>query len=363
MTPERDALARDAIRALSSRLDMAAARVPTVAQRYRIAGACVAIHTTRDSDAQRLLAACAPLRTEADDAAPVELDLYVWNGATDGVALPESDVLRRTNAPEDGLGGFSDAASNAFYQPDAGVLSILDIAGHRAHWWLDDIATAPYYERAAPFRHILQWWIASRGGALLHSAAIGCADAADRRGVLISGPSGSGKSSTALACLGEGFGFASDDYVLVGAEPSPTVHLAYSTAKVLRASLDRHRAYAGQFRNLANTDEKPMMFVHEFAPHSVRTSFSPIALVTPRVAHAPRTHFVPISPATMLRALAPSSVLLFPLAGGRAFKRMARLCASLPCYRAELADDPRDVARAFGELLGEPVFIQASAVA
>lgn len=362
MSDERDAAMRGAIRALSARLDVAATRRTTDIRHYRIAGARVSVHATREWSAECLLTACEPLRTFASDA-PVELDLHIWNDAVDAIALPDNDVLQRENALPDGLGGFSDGACNAFFQPDAGVLSILDVPGRRAHWWLRDAAKVPYYERAAPFKHILQWWMASRGGALLHSAAIGCADAGDRRGVLVSGPSGSGKSSTALACLGAGMGFCSDDYVLVDAGDPPTAHLAYATAKVQRQSLGRFDGYSAYFRNLADVDEKPMMFVHEFAPQSVRESIRPVALVMPRVAHAAQTHFVPISAATMLRAVAPSSVLLFPLAGARSFKRMAQLCAGLPCFRAELADDPHNVARAFAGLFAQPVAARTPAVA
>jgi hypothetical protein len=65
----------------------------------------------------------------------------------------------------------------------------------------------------------------------------------------------------------------------------------------------------------------------------------------------------------MLRALAPSSLLPFPLAGGGAFARMAALCRLLPCLRADLADDPRDVAAAFAGLLQQPVATALHALA
>lgn len=352
MTAVNEAGARDAIRALTAALDVAAARMPTVARGYRIGGDPWTIRMTADSGAARLLDACTPLRTPDD--AGGGLELFIWNDAVDRVALPDSAVLRREFAPADGLGGYSDAASHAFYQPDAGVLSVLDADRRRAHWWLRDALTAPYFERAAPFKHIVQWWSAARGGALLHSAAIAQGEGDAARGVLISGPSGSGKSSTALACLAAGLGFTSDDYVIVDGGHSPRVHLAYSTAKVVRGDLPRFASYAAHFRNLARADEKPMMFVDQFAPASIRTAFAPIAIVLPQVAHARRTRFVPIRAAEMLRALAPSSVLLFPLAGARSLQRMARLCTQLPCLRAELADDPRDVGEAFASLIAHP---------
>jgi hypothetical protein len=348
--------ARDILRDLVAALERAADSQPTIVRRYRFAGAPVALHVGAGGAAQVMLDAIAPLECPGD-AEPPLLSLFIWDGQRDGVALPESPVLRRDDAPEAGLGGYAGDSLRAFYQPNAGVLSLLDTARRRGHWWLRDVATTPYYERAAPFKHILQWWIADRGGALLHSAAVGI----DGAGILIAGPSGSGKSSSALACVDAGFAFASDDYVLIDAAHPPHAHLAYATAKVVRSSLDRHLHHREHFRNLGRDDEKPMLFVHEVAPGRVGTPLALRAIVLPSVAHRATTRLVRIHPAEMLRALAPSSVLLFPLAGDAAFRRMADLCRELPCFRAELADDPDDVAAALRGLLADASSLAARA--
>jgi hypothetical protein len=354
--------ARATLRAMVAALDRASAAVPTSMRHYSFAGARVAIHLAGSPSADRLLTAIAPLRIDSD-AQRADLDLHVWDGHRDNVALPDASALWAESEPTRGLGGYTDAAMQAFYQPEAGVLSVFDAVTRRAHWWLRDADQVPYYERAAPFKHVLQWWLTSRGGALLHSAAVGAAAGEDPAGVLIVGPSGSGKSSTALACIEHGMGFASDDYVIVGGDDPPRVHLAYSTAKVVRASLARFPGYRAHFRNLQQDDEKPMLFVHECAPQAIRMAFRPVALVLPRVAHQRHTSFVTLSPAAMLRALAPSSLLLFPLAGGAAFARMAALCRVLPCLRADLADDPHDVAAAFAGLLELPIDTAVRALA
>jgi hypothetical protein len=350
------ALARGVLRDLVTVLERAAQERPAITRRYRIAGLPVALHVGATGGAQDMLRAIEPLASPGDTA-PALLSLHVWDGRGDAIALPESPVLRRDGAPEAGLGGYSGDSLRAFYQPVAGALSLLDSASGRGHWWLRDAATAPYYERAAPFKHVLQWWIADRGGAMLHSAAVGI----DGAGLLIAGPSGSGKSSSALACVDAGFSFASDDYVLIDAAHPPSAHMAYATAKVLRSSLARHVHLAPHFRNLAREDEKPMLFVHELAPNRIGSALSLGAVVLPVVAHRATTGLSPIRPAEMLRALAPSSVMLFPLAGDAAFRRMADLCRELPCWRAELADDPADVAGALRELLAKSVAYAARA--
>jgi hypothetical protein len=341
-------LARGVLRDLVTVLERAALERPAIARRYRIAGMPVALHVGASGGAQDMLRAIEPLASPGDTA-PAVLSLHVWDGRGDAIPLPESPVLRRDGAPEAGLGGYSGDSLRAFYQPVAGALSLLDSANGTGHWWLRDTATAPYYERAAPFKHVLQWWIADRGGAMLHSAAVGV----DGAGLLIAGPSGSGKSSSALACVDAGFSFASDDYVLIDAAHPPRAHMAYATAKVLRSSLARHAHLEQHFRNLARDDEKPMLFVDETAPDRIGSALSLRAVVLPVVAHRATTGLSPIRPAEMLRALAPSSVMLFPLAGDAAFRRMADLCRELPCWRAELADDPADVAGALRELLAK----------
>jgi hypothetical protein len=142
--------ARDILRDLVAALERAADSQPTIVRRYRFAGAPVALHVGAGGAAQVMLDAIAPLECPGD-AEPPLLSLFIWDGQRDGVALPESPVLRRDDAPEAGLGGYAGDSLRAFYQPNAGVLSLLDTARRRGHWWLRDVATTPYYERAAPF--------------------------------------------------------------------------------------------------------------------------------------------------------------------------------------------------------------------
>ena len=341
---------------LAAALEAAVPRVDASWLRYRIAGERVAILAGQGS--ARLLEAFAPLAV-VDDGNAAALEIVVFDAASEGVAIPDPLNTRRDGSREGGLGAVAAAGRRAFFQPDAGVLSLLDESRGRAYCWLRNAAAVPYYEYAAPLRHILQWWMVSRGGALLHSAAVGSGDS----GVLITGPSGSGKSETALACQAAGLGFTSDDYVLVSAGAPPTVHMAYSTAKVVRTSLGGHGQYREHFRNLQRVDEKPMLFMHEVAPERLLRSFSLRALVLPVVSRRRSTRIVPATAPELLRSLAPSSILLFPLAGAGAFRCMAALCRAVPCFRAELSEDRRDVADAFGKLLRDGGLGRAQAVA
>lgn len=341
---------------LAATLDKAVARLPAAPRLYRVAGDLVAIRA--GDRAAALLEAFTPMRAN-DDGDAVALEVFIFDAVSDKLALPATAITHRRVAPAGGLGAFAASGAQAFFQPDAGVLSLFDASRRRAYCWLRDSTALPYYEFAAPLRHLLQWWMLSRGGALLHSAAVGTPGG----GVLIAGPSGSGKSTTALACQEAGLGFTSDDYVLVCCRGAPTVHMAYSTAKVVRESLGAHDRYRRHFRNLERSDEKPMMFMHEVAPQRVLRSFPLRAIVVPVVAQRSSTRIVAASAAEVLRALAPSSILLFPLAGAIAFQRIAALCRAVPCLRAELSGDPHDVAGAFARLLRQGAIAGVAAAA
>jgi len=199
---------------LAAALDAAVPRVDARWRWYRIAGERVAVLAGKRS--ARLLDAFAPLAV-AEDGITAGLEIVVFDAASEGVAIPDPLSTRGDGTRGGGLVAAAAAGRRAFYQPEAGVLSLLDESRGRAYCWLRNAAAVPYYEYAAPLRHILQWWMVSRGGALLHSAAVGSGDS----GVLITGPSGSGKSETALACQAAGLGFTSDDYVLVRAGAPP----------------------------------------------------------------------------------------------------------------------------------------------
>lgn len=353
MNDRDDEAVRVAMRAQLAQLERLAAKHARPVSMYGIGGGVVALHAPATAAVERLLTALEPLRLSGVPRVAPDLDLHVWNAAEEPAARATDALFARGGLAEAALGGYSDAGTHAFYQPQSGALSAFDAKAGCAHWWLRDADDVQYYERAAPLKHILQWWMASLGGAVLHSAAIASGSGAgtDPCGVLIAGPSGSGKSSSALACLARGMGFTSDDYVIVEGGALPRVHMAYSTAKVVRKSLERFQVFKSHFDNLDRGDEKPMLFVHQFAPAAIRTSFLPVAIVLPRVAHRDRTVFAPMPAAAMLRALAPSSLMLLPFAGARAFGHIAALCKRLPCLRADLADDPDDVADEFARLV------------
>jgi len=108
-------------------------------------------------------------------------------------------------------------------------LSVFDSRARQAWWWIDDAGELPWYERAAPMRHLVNWWAAKEGLALVHAAAVG----RDTVCALLVGRGGAGKSTLALASLASGMRFCGDDMVLLDAGDPWTVHTVWATARLV----------------------------------------------------------------------------------------------------------------------------------
>jgi hypothetical protein len=227
------------------------------------------------------------------------------------------------------------------------MLAILGDGDRVGVQWVGDAAALPYYERSAPMLHLLHWWLSGLGLYLLHAGAVGLPES----GALIVGPGGTGKSTTALACLGSELGYLGDDYTLVSTTPRPRAINLLGTAKVERDDMAR---LAGVVPHVDNPEpapgDKALYFID---PAHILDQTRLSALVLPRIVEARQSRIVPLdSAAPILAALAPTSILQLPGAGARTLRTIRDMCEQVPCYRLELGGDIDALPAVLGELLG-----------
>lgn len=301
-------------------------RVANQAIRLRFAGTALAPHT---------LPALAHLITEPTLVA--DLTVYLCDSVSTGAKMPPptwsvADQSYRGEVP----GCYNDGRFHTSYHGWAGVLSMLDSEAGEAVFWAADRRKLHFSLRGAPLRDILHWWLNGHGCQLVHGAGVGTRGA----GVLLTGRGSSGKSTTALACLGAGLLYAGDDHVAVSVEPSPYLHSLYNTAQ-----LDVDRAYA--FSDLVagirdprpSEDAKVQVFVHRHCPDRVVSGFPIRAVIWPQVTGRRDTSLRTASAAEMLLALAPATIIALPGAGQEALGQMAELTRRVPGYVLELGTD------------------------
>jgi hypothetical protein len=295
-----------------------------------VAGAAATLRFAGHSLAGSMLPALSHLQraTTAPD-----LTVSLWDTESSGVPLPRSALLPRAGGI---LRPMQEHGSVWFHlQVSESILTLFDrdqrhavVAARRA--------TLPLWERAAPLRVLWQRWLADRGIALVHAAAVG-----PREGpaALLTGPGGSGKSTTAVLCNRAGMACAGDDYVVF----DPATATARSLYRTVKVDWGRRRLLT----SVANgeDEEKALGFLND--PVS---KISVAVILLPRVAGKPATTLELASAAEALRDLAPRAVLQVP-GGALLYSRLGDAVRRLPVHRLLLGSDTDTVVPAVAEHL------------
>jgi hypothetical protein len=172
-----------------------------------------------------------------------------------------------------------------------------------------------------------------RGCFLVHAGAVGFPEG----GVLLVGKGGSGKSTSSLASLVNGWRYVSDDYCLLASKNTPYVYSLYNSAKLNAAHLEKFPTLLPGISNPKELgDEKALLFLHQHQPARLISGFPIKAVFIPRITGRPETVAVPVSPAAALQALAPSSLFQLPGTGRAEFHALAEFVKKVPCYQLEL---------------------------
>jgi hypothetical protein len=287
-----------------------------------------------------------------------DFKILAWDSSHSGVPMCPppwtiGDYLSRGE-----IAGYNDERFRAVFHLDSRVLSLYDADRRIGLWWTQDYTQLLLYERAAPFLVLFHWYALSCDDSfLIHAAAVGTGD---RGALLLAGRGGSGKSTTAAACLlDDDWLYLADDYCVVRKEAeTPTVHSLYCSAKLdgktlaafpslnLRASLSE----IGR-----DPDGKIGFDLYEHFAASFRRELPLRVIVLPRVqkqtngAHANR--FRPAGSGAAVRALAPSTLFQLPSAGANNFRMIAALTNRIPCFDLELRSKPAVVPKSLREFM------------
>jgi hypothetical protein len=206
------------------------------------------------------------------------------------------------------------------------------------------------YERAKPFSRLLLEWHNDRNIQIIHAGLVASSDG---QGVLFGGKSGSGKSTTALACLCGGLSFLSEDYVGLERLPDGSFvgHSVYNSVFLETNHLTLFRSLAPHLiRGMPHEEKSTVVLSHVFPERLVRAV--PIrAIALPRVVETPDTKLQPASKGEALLALGPSSLRQIPSTGARAFEIVAQLVEQLPCYWLEINHELTEIPKRVEQLL------------
>jgi hypothetical protein len=306
--------------------------------RLRFAGSALA-HALTDALRARLV----------EDAGQVHATIGLWQerglpGGACQVPWREVDVGARGL-----LRGRDGAEVIAVHDAGSGALTLVDRGACELLHRVPDVATLPWWERAAPLRPALFWALSGPGRHLVHAGAVGDAR---RGGVLLAGAGGSGKTTVALAALTAGMAYVADDYLLLHSHPEPVAWNMYGTAKLDAGQLARFPQLAGAVSVSADpvADEKAVLDVEAVSPHALVSSLPIRAVLVPRI-RGGRARLRRASAGEALLALAPSTTFQMPFDDGQVVSSLAAVARRVPAFGLDVGDDPGELAGALERIL------------
>lgn len=274
-----------------------------------------------------------------------DLTLCAWDTATTGIP-PSWTVTDWDRRRFDEEAGVSLAARGYLADVGAWTLAHALYSKDRARAWycLPTVASLRH-QRCSPFHIPLSWWAADAGLQLVHAAAVG----GPGGGVMLTGAGGAGKSTTALACVANGLGYAADDYCLARID-EPTVYGVFGTGKVFPHEAWRVPALGEQVAR--DGDDKAELYINERYPAQMVKAMPLVATFVPKVVPGrTSTAIEKISARECLLALAPSTMFQLPHSGARALAKMTKLVQARPTFRLLLGPDTSEVAATIARFL------------
>ncbi|MGH9172564.1 MAG: hypothetical protein ACRD0Z_17140 [Acidimicrobiales bacterium] len=325
-----------------------------VVHEVRIGGMPVRLRFAGSSLVPYVLPAFTHLRTKVVSEQP-RLTVELWDGATTGI-FPPGFVSDRDAPGRGEVREFDDAGVRAVFhsgvRPQDGAfrsVTIFDDRSFVARYFVVDPEETYWYERAAPLRAVLHWALSQPDRLLVHAGAI----AAGNRSLLLAGPGGAGKSTSAVAAMLGGYDYLGDDYVLLDlADEHPMVHSLYATAKLGENAISLLPGLPEIFAGSPPLGApKHVLDVSRCPPGRLGTSAQIVAVVVPRLCPGHNTTLRSASASVALQALAPSTIFQAPRRDGVALRPLAKLVRCVPAYVLDLGGAPADVAPVLGQLL------------
>lgn len=232
-----------------------------------------------------------------------------------------------------------------------GVWQLFNMESGCGLYWIRDEHALPSWEPGSPLRIFLHWLAWKTGNQLIHAAGLEW----NGTGILLTGPGGSGKSTTTAAAIKAGWKTIGDDFVLLSDSKVPLASCIYDTIKLTRKSLDKISDMAGKVVNLSHPgEEKVRVHLGMTYPGQLLREMPIKMIFTLQIVNMRETRILPASKAQVMTALAPTTMFMLKTGMRESFARMTGLVNQLPSYVIRLGENPREVVEKLAAFLEKP---------
>jgi len=230
-----------------------------------------------------------------------------------------------------------------------GVLLMDGVQG-RAEGYLINPETMPANLIEYLFHLALIELLRHRGLYPIHAAAL----EKHGRGILISGNSGRGKTTSSLSLLRSGYRYLSDDHPLIRDAGTHVDVLPFPTKiNVTRATIELFPELADVPDHVPHPGSRKWSFhAEDRYPTLIGERCRPAMVLFPHVADVPHSHLELLSKRRALELLLPQTLLVFdPEVARREFEVLAKLARQVDCYRLHFGRDIFDLPNLLTPLL------------
>jgi hypothetical protein len=282
------------------------------------------------------------------------LTIDLWDQGETGIEYPEGEPPDQTEhidveskAGDGMVTGYRGAAVLRYRIP--GAVTWLDRRANHILGWRRSAQSTRVHERSKPFPVLLAIWYFDQEIHVVHAGLV----AKRAQGLLIGGASGSGKTTTALACALGGFDYLGDDHVGLGQAGGEFVgYSLYNGVRIAPGHGERFPATLPFVVESDNPkDDKRLVLLADIPGVQVTQHAGVRAILLPRVVGRGPSRVVAASRRDALLRLAPTSVFTPFGPGSRGFRRLADLVESVPAYWLDLGAEVSEIPAAVGQIL------------